>query len=534
MYNVQQGLRVVLYARFSSDNQRSESIDAQIRAMKKYCQERKFKIINIYTDEAKSATTDKRPSFQQMIADCKSHNFDAVIVHKLDRFSRNRYDSAMYKRELKRNGVKLYSVLENLDDSPESVMMEAMLEGMSEYYSRNLAREVMKGLNENAMQCKHTGGLPPLGFKLNDDKHLIVDEDTAPIVRMIFDMYDKDKGYSEIIACLNAHGYTTQKGLPFGKNSLHDILINEKYAGVYTFNRSSSKTFRNKRNHHLSKNDDEIIRIRGGCPRIVSDEQFERIQAKMQERKRRGGRFNAKMSYLLSGLIICGDCGKIFSGNNRYSGRHKLQHSTYRCTTHRHFCTNKEINKMYIEAYVIDLLYKHFTDKKTLTRHITKANKYIDKLDGNLSNEAARYNNQLKAIRKSIENITAAIEKGVPVDTVIPRLNELEEQKADVENNLVKLNKRNINKIHLSDIDMMINTYKSKLSNLTSLVLKDFIQEMIVRIILYNDAAEITLNTGFNISDSLNCAIKVTRDEIYDFGRRNKDKYKDLYNRKDD
>ena len=128
--NAQQGLRVVLYARFSSDNQRSESIDAQVRAMKKYCKDRKYKIINIYTDEARSATTDKRPSFQKMIADCRLHNFDAVIVHKLDRFSRNRYDSAMYKRELRKNGVKLYSVLENLDDSPESVMMEAMLEGM--------------------------------------------------------------------------------------------------------------------------------------------------------------------------------------------------------------------------------------------------------------------------------------------------------------------------------------------------------------------------------------------------------------------
>lgn len=140
-----QGLRAVLYARFSSDNQRSESIDAQIRAMKKYCSQNHMYIIDTYVDEAKSATSDKRPSFQRMIEDSKKHLFDVVLVHKLDRFSRNRYDSAMYKRTLKMNGVAVFSVLENLDDTPESIMLESMLEGMSEYHSKNLAREVMKG-----------------------------------------------------------------------------------------------------------------------------------------------------------------------------------------------------------------------------------------------------------------------------------------------------------------------------------------------------------------------------------------------------
>ena len=130
--------------RFSSDNQRSESTDAQVRAMKEYCKRKNIEIVDIYVDEAKSATTDKRPAFQQMIADSSKRIFDAVIVHKLDRFARNRYDSAFYKRELKKNGVSLYSVLENLDDSPESIILESVLEGMSEYYSQNLSRETKK------------------------------------------------------------------------------------------------------------------------------------------------------------------------------------------------------------------------------------------------------------------------------------------------------------------------------------------------------------------------------------------------------
>ena len=159
--------KVALYARFSSDNQRSESIDAQIRAMQAYCQQHKFVIVETYIDEAKSATTDRRPAFQRMISDSSTHRFNILLVHKLDRFARNRYDSAVYKRELKKNGVTVYSVLENLDDSPESIMMEAVLEGMAEYYSQNLARETMKGLRENALQCKHTGGIAPLGYNID-------------------------------------------------------------------------------------------------------------------------------------------------------------------------------------------------------------------------------------------------------------------------------------------------------------------------------------------------------------------------------
>jgi len=162
--------RVALYARFSSDNQRSESIDAQVRAMTKYCKENHLKIVATYIDKAKSALSDRRPMFQEMIADSKQHLFDVVLVHKLDRFSRNRYDSAMYKRELRKSGVSVNSVLERLDDSPESVMMESLLEGMSEYYSKNLAWEVMKGMNETARQCKHTGGCPPLGYDVGKDK----------------------------------------------------------------------------------------------------------------------------------------------------------------------------------------------------------------------------------------------------------------------------------------------------------------------------------------------------------------------------
>jgi Site-specific recombinases, DNA invertase Pin homologs len=134
------GKRVAVYARFSSDNQRDESIDAQVRAIRKYCEDNGYIVVKVYIDRAKSATSDKRPAFQQMIADSALGLFDVVMVHKLDRFSRDRYDSAVYKHKLKKNGVRVFSVLERLDDSPESIMMESVLSGMAEHYSKNLAR----------------------------------------------------------------------------------------------------------------------------------------------------------------------------------------------------------------------------------------------------------------------------------------------------------------------------------------------------------------------------------------------------------
>jgi site-specific DNA recombinase len=152
-------VRAVAYTRFSSDNQREESIDAQIRAIKEYAARNDAVLVGEYIDKAKSAMTDNRPEFLRMIADSKLGGFDIVLVHKLDRFARNRHDSIGYRMELKRHGVSLVSVLEYLDDeSPESLILESVLEAMAEYYSRNLAREVNKGMKENALNGMHTGG----------------------------------------------------------------------------------------------------------------------------------------------------------------------------------------------------------------------------------------------------------------------------------------------------------------------------------------------------------------------------------------
>lgn len=204
-------LKAVSYARFSSDNQREESIDAQQRAISDFAARNGIEIVAEYVDRAYSARSDQRPEFQQMISDAKSGRFQVVLVHKLDRFSRDRYDSAYYRHELKKHGVTVRSVIENLDDSPESVILQSVIEGMNEYYSRNLARETMKGLKENAYNGKHTGGMPPLGYRVDPETMKIkIDENEANAVRLIFSMADEGKKYPDILAELKSRGFRTK------------------------------------------------------------------------------------------------------------------------------------------------------------------------------------------------------------------------------------------------------------------------------------------------------------------------------------
>ena len=377
-------IRVALYARFSSHNQNTMSINAQIRAMKKYCKDKinnyndkSYTIVETYIDEAKSATTDNRPAFQQMIEDSKKHIFDIILVHKLDRFSRNRYDSAIYKRELKRNGVKVFSVLENLDDSPEAVMLESVLEGMSEYYSVNLKREVLKGMYESAALCKFLGGTVLLGYDVNSEKKYVINEYEQEIVKTIFNLYDLGYSYKYLINHLNNMGFKTKRNNPFGKNSLRDILINRRYVGEYTFCLKSSKNVENKRNNHSIRDESEVIRIPGGMPQIIDLEQFDRVQKRMEENRNKAGKYNTNEYYLLSGLVRC-SCGKIMSGNTRHCGRNKSKYSTYRCPNHGNGCSNKEVNIKYLNDFVLTQLKKTIFTKRKMKAMVENYSETID------------------------------------------------------------------------------------------------------------------------------------------------------------
>ena len=343
--------RAFAYARYSCDNQREESIVAQFRAIHAYAEKHGIEIVREYSDEAESAKTDDRPEFQRMFDDIPGSGIDTMLVHKQDRFSRSRQDSAIYKGVLARAGVRLILVDQPLDDSPESVIMEALLEGMAEYYSRNLARETMKGLKENAYQCKHTGGVPPLGYILAPDKTYLVEPSEAETVQRIFAMYAAGRGYDDILDTMRQQ--RTKTGGVFTKNSISAILWNEKYIGTFVFNR----TARAARNSHKSKPDAEVIRIPGGVPRIVDNATWNIVQERLTD-NRRNPAARARHVYLLSGKLICGKCGAVMVGTTSVSGQSKTEYSYYVCGTRdrSRTCDMPRIGADRVEGAVLDAI----------------------------------------------------------------------------------------------------------------------------------------------------------------------------------
>lgn len=436
-----QNTKAVIYARFSSDMQREESIEAQIRASREYAARNKIEIVGEYIDRAKSATSDQRPEFQRMIKDSSDGNFDVVIVHKLDRFSRNRYDSAHYKHQLKRNGVILRSVVENLDGSPESVIMESVLEGMAEYYSLNLAREVEKGKRENALKGKHVGGRPPLGYDVNrDTMTLVVNLHEAQAVKLIFSMYLDGMTYGEIINALNERGFTTKWGEQFKNNSLHSILKNPKYTGVYTYSRSAPKNVDGKRNGHAYKSDDEIIKVEGALPALISQEDFIRVQERMTQRKQKAARHHAKRTYLLSGKVFCGECGAVYVGNCRPARPDHPEYLSYRCNnrTKRPRCNGWEIRAETLESMVLGELASIVFNDSIIPKLADGYRQYLTEQNKEGIAIQDAFRSQINALQRDMDNIMAVIIKTAS-DALVSKLNALDAQKQELVKQLHKV-----------------------------------------------------------------------------------------------
>lgn len=229
-------IKVVGYCRFSSENQSDGfSIEAQKNAIKEFCQKEKYEIIRFYIDEAKTGTTtDGRVQFLEMLDDSRKKEFSHVIVHKLDRFARSRADSAVCKKILKDNGVSVISVLEPLDDSPESIILESVLEGMNEYYSKNLSRETKKGMRVAISKGRILGSLP-YGIIADKDNKFAVDEEQAKVVKYIFNEFGNGVKMTTLVRLLKDQGYKTKAGNDFTAGTLTNMIKNPLYTGDYKF-----------------------------------------------------------------------------------------------------------------------------------------------------------------------------------------------------------------------------------------------------------------------------------------------------------
>lgn len=505
----------VIYARFSSHNQREESIEAQERACREYAQRKGLQVIEVYADRAKSGTNAEREEFQRMIKDSGDKKFRYLIVHKLDRFSRDKYDAVTYKRRLRANGVTIISVVENLDDSPESLMLESVIEGMAQYYSKNLAREVMKGQRESAYDCKHLGGIPPLGYDVDPKtQKYVINEAEANIVRLIFEKYLDGWGYKRLLDYLNNMGYKSKRGRCFGKNSLSSILTNEKYVGRYIFNKRQEKTIDGKRNPTLKPKEEWIV-IEGGIPAIIEQSTFDAVQEKLSRNKRKSGSFKAKETYLLSGLIFCGECGEAMHGNKHLDGRKRSNYSSYRChgRENKRGCKNKEIRRDYIDSFVLDELYKRLFSKISLQRLTEMLNEYNQKVSLETNSELAKAKTELSEVLRKVSSIIKMVtEAGISIDTVKADLIKLEEQKKYLESYIKELEAANrANSISEEQVREIIRKSSEFIRTHKVEECRNFIDSYIEKVIVYEDKVEIIFKV--NVFDKETGTVSQLRSE---------------------
>lgn len=297
-------MRAVIYCRYSSDLQREESAEAQIRACSEYAEARGYQVIRTYADKAvsgKGTKTNKRYQFKQMISDSSKNMFDIVLVHKYNRFARNERDHVNYEGILNDNNVTLIATAEDFGQGKESIIVKALMRAMSQYYITELADEVRKGHKENALKAMHNGGYAPFGYDVVD-RQFVINEFEAYWVRQMFDCAYKRIGFSGLVMDMADAGIKGKRGKPIKYPSIYEILRNERYTGTYVYATKSDKFDR-----RAKKN---AIRIDNAIPKIIDREIWEEVQIIMNERKQTG----KNADHLCKGLVYCSNCGaKMYS-----------------------------------------------------------------------------------------------------------------------------------------------------------------------------------------------------------------------------
>ena len=452
-----------IYARYSSDSQNEQSIEGQLRVCEEYAKRNDIIILNTYIDRAMTGRNDNRPDFQRMLKDSNRKEWNYIIVYKFDRFARNRYETAIHKKELKDNGVKVLSAMENIPDTPEAIIFESMLEGYAEYYSAELAQKVKRGMFETRRKGLYQGGGLLYGYKI-DGRKIVIDENNAAVVRFMYEQYANGVFVKDIIKTLTEKNIF-YKGKPFVRNSVYNILRNEKYSGVY-------------------KHDDEMVD--NMYPQIVPTNVFNLVRRKVAANKY--GKKSVKADFLLRQKLICGNCGQPMHGESG-TPKNGSRVYYYKCNGRKkriNNCNKSTIRKEVIENLVIDTIVKKLSEPDLidiLTSKIMQKQEKSIRENSSLS----LLIKQKKQVDTSIDNIVAAIERGIVTNATNKRLQSLEVQQQELERQiLIEQSKQSV-KLSATDIKRF---YTSALNENS----KVLINLLIEKIILFDDKAEIYFN----------------------------------------
>ena len=420
----------VAYARYSSAGQRDVSIEQQLADIRAFAKREGFTIVHEYADHARSGfkNTSARTAFQSMIASAADGSYDTIIAWKVDRFGRNREDSAIYKGKLRRFGVKVLYAMEPIPEGSAGVLLEGMLEATAEWYSRQLSENVTRGMTDNAHRCLYNG-TRIIGYTRGPDGRYALDPDGAAVVRYIFDQYTAGYSAARICADLNARGLTTSHGKRWNIQAILRVVSNERYTGTYIWG---------------------SVRVPEGMPAIVDMKTFQEAQ-RMKKKTGRHIEQNA-VDYLLTGKAFCGLCGAAMIGDSGTS-QTGVRHHYYTCQAHkaRKGCTKKSLQKDYLEGAVVDFVLDHVLSDAQIekTADAVMALQEEELRSSPLAAMEAEHEETVKKIR----NINNAIAAGIWNPSTSSMLKELED---NAENLRVSIEMMRFSQAQLMDRDRVI------------------------------------------------------------------------------
>lgn len=413
----------VIYARYSSDSQTEQSIEGQLRVCQEFAKQNDIFIVGTYIDRAMTGTNDLRPDFQRMIKDSGKHAWDYVLVYKLDRFSRNKYEATIHKHTLRENGVKLLSAMENIPDTPEGIILESLLEGMNQYYSAELSQKVHRGLNESYRKGLYTGGSIIFGYDVVNRKN-VINESEAAVIREIFTKYSQGYTAAKIAEELKARGVRTKKGNYIPEKKVYVFLQNTKYNGKIK---------------HGDIVYDNIY------PKIVDDVTWQKVQDIRRENQHAPSRKKEIYDFILSGKLVCGKCGHMLVGESGTSHNGTIYYY-YTCLARRrkqHPCSAKAVDKQWLENLVIFNTWRLLCADETTVPLIAKTLCKIHETESKKCSILKSLEAQRKNALKASQNLIAALEQGIITEQTKIRLKEIETQIAKLDFDIEQEKQRN-------------------------------------------------------------------------------------------
>ena len=412
-------IKAARYGRYSCDRQNEQSIDGQFRVIDEYAKKNGIEIVATYVDKAMSGTNDNRADFQRMLRDSDKKEWEVLLIYKLDRFSRNKYEMAIHRKHLKDNGVKIVSVMENIPDSPEGILLESLLEGINQYYSEELSQKTKRGMNETRLKGNFIGGTINYGYSLQPvyteqngkqvqtATKVIINDDEAAIVRQIFTEYINGKKITEMVTDFFRNGILN-RGKPFIVDTIYKILRCEKYTGIY---RIYGNVY------------DKIY------PPIISIEIFQAAKAKIDANKY-GKHTKTARAYILKGKLFCGFCGRRMYS---YAGTSKsgTVFRYYKCSQPE-VCGNKQTVKKDVLETAITKAFEQMLS--TESNFNLLVDKILETYNSKLYDTSSLWfaEKELNRVEHSLTNLIAAVENGFFSDTTNTRLKELEQRKTEL------------------------------------------------------------------------------------------------------